>query len=54
MRRAAEIVGCIILSIVNLLLWPIAKATEKLGEWLADDVDEDEDDDDHFGTYGGY
>lgn len=37
MRRAAEIVGCIILSVANLLLWPIAKATEKLGEWLDDD-----------------
>lgn len=46
MRRAAEIVGCIILSVVNLLLWPIAKAAEKLGEWL-DDCDEG----DHFGTY---
>lgn len=48
MRRAAEIVGCILLSIVNLLLWPIAKVTEKLGEWLEDDEDEN----DHFGTYG--
>ena len=47
MRRAAEIVGCIILSVANLLLWPIAKVTEKLGEWL----DEDEDENDHFGTY---
>lgn len=48
MRRAAEIVGCIILSAVNLLLWPIAKATEKLGEWMDDDGD---DENDHFGTY---
>lgn len=45
MRRAAEIVGCIVLSVSNILLWPIAKATEKLGEWL------DEDENDHFGTY---
>jgi len=50
MRRAAEIVGCIILSVANLLLWPIAKATEKLGEWLYDDWGDD-DDDNHFGTY---
>ena len=48
MRRAAEIVGSIILSVANLLLWPIAKAAEKLGEWLDDDWDEDND---HFGTY---
>lgn len=47
MRRAAEIVGCILLSVITLLLWPIAKATEKLGEWLDDDWDEG----DHFGTY---
>lgn len=47
MRRAAEIVCSIILSVANLLLWPIAKATEKLREWL----DYDEDDHDHFGTY---
>lgn len=47
MRRAAEIVGCILLSVINLLLWPIAKATEKLGEWLDDDWGEG----DHFGTY---
>jgi len=48
MRRAAEIVGSIILSVVNLLLWPIAKAAEKLGEWMGDDWG---DEDDHFGTY---
>lgn len=47
MRRAAEIAGCIILSVANLLLWPIAKATGKLGELL----DDDEDENDHFGTY---
>lgn len=47
MRRVAEIVGCILWSVINLLLWPIAKATEKLGEWLDDDWDEG----DHFGTY---
>ena len=47
MRRAAEIVGCILLSVITLLLWPIAKATGKLGEWLDDDWDEG----DHFGTY---
>lgn len=39
MRRAAEIVCCIIL-VANLLLWPIAKATEKLSEWLDDDGDD--------------
>ena len=49
MRRAAEIVGSIILSVANLLLWPIVKATEKLGEWLGDG----EDDGDNW-PFGGY
>lgn len=48
MRRAAGIVCSILLSITNILLWPIAKAVEKLDEWLDDDLDDGED---HFGTY---
>lgn len=48
MRRAAAIVCAILLSITNILLWPIAKAVEKLGEWLDDDLDDGKD---HFGTY---